>query len=83
MLRSGFFCYVWKLYALSERKFRAENGGLKNGTYTQYAHIMEVPPRGGGPWDGDHCSDTAGIESETSNHYQVGQVVAPRIGEKF
>ena len=36
------WCYLWKWYAL-ERKFKAENGGLKNGTYPIWTY-MEVPP---------------------------------------
>ena len=41
MLRSGFFGYLWKWYAL-ERKFRAENAGLKNCTYKE----LFPPPHG-------------------------------------
>ena len=63
MLRSGFFGYLWKLYAL-ERKFRVENGGLKNGTYPKCTYMyMEVPPGGFTnkilltDWEESHVSD--------------------------
>ena len=49
MIWSGFFCYYIcendriGLYAL-ERKFRAENERLKNGTYPIYAYGSAPPP---------------------------------------
>ena len=37
--------FLWKLYCSGlERKFRAENGGLKNGTYPIICTYMEVHP---------------------------------------
>ena len=43
MLRTGFLGNLWKGYA-PERKFKAENGDLSRGTYTQYAYIWNYPP---------------------------------------
>ena len=49
-----------------ERKFRVENGGLKNGTYPKCTYMyMEVPPPPGGftnkilltDWEESHVSD--------------------------
>ena len=43
MLRNGFFCNLWKLYA-PEGKFRAENVGLSRGTYPICIHMEVTPP---------------------------------------
>ena len=46
MLRNGFFCNLWKLYA-PELKFRAENGGLSRCTYPICIHAYiygSTPP---------------------------------------
>ena len=66
MIWSGFFCYLWKWYAL-ERKFRADNGGLKNGTYPICTHMKVPPPPGGGGGGG-----RTHITARNRTHFRQG-----------